>query len=231
MSEPDTILKAENEALQDEVRHLRQLLSLAGVSTKTAQLSNSACAGFSASSTASQSEHAQSNPKTLRVSDPEHKHSLEARQANSSAHATSSRAGLTIQQSSLSTAARAGIDAVQLKREELLKWKAVQLERQVTILQGALEVMPCPTCRRHSHIDMQCFTIVTSHDTVVVLSHQLVVSSITFTISCAAPSSQRCMIINACMHLAGDAFVALRLEHASHPGTGCSISTHVQHML
>lgn len=32
---------------------------------------------------------------------------------------------------------------VQLKREELLKWKTAQLERQVTLLQAALQVDPC----------------------------------------------------------------------------------------
>lgn len=32
---------------------------------------------------------------------------------------------------------------LQLKREELLKWKAAQLERQVTILHAALQVLSC----------------------------------------------------------------------------------------
>ena len=151
VSEPDAILKAENEALQDEVRHLRQLLSLTSVSTKTDQLSNSA-------------------------------------QANSSnlATSTSCGAGVNTQHSSTTTAMPSGIDAVQLKREELLKWKAVQLERQVTILQGALEVMPCPARRwRLSHIDMQHLHEMLWWYCRTTLSHQ----ALTLTASSAAPSS------------------------------------------
>ena len=34
-------------------------------------------------------------------------------------------------------------NVVQLKREELLKWKTAQLERQVTLLQAALQVGSC----------------------------------------------------------------------------------------
>lgn len=48
--------------------------------------------------------------------------------------------------SSLSAALNASQDTlntVQLKREELLKWKTAQLERQVTLLQAALQVDPC----------------------------------------------------------------------------------------
>ena len=48
--------------------------------------------------------------------------------------------------SSLSAASNASQDnpnVVQLKREELLKWKTAQLERQVTLLQAALQVNPC----------------------------------------------------------------------------------------
>lgn len=88
--------KAEREALQGEVQHLRHLMSLA--STPSNFLSSSkTCDGVAPSCPMSAT-------------------------SNASQQDTPS--------------------SVQLKREELLKWKAAQLERQVTLLQAALQVHP-----------------------------------------------------------------------------------------
>ena len=106
-AEPDALLKAEREALQGEVEHLRRLVSLASISPNL-QPSSRTCTGLAPSSSLS--------------------------------------ATLNASASSLSV--------VQLKREELLKWKAAQLERQVTMLQAALQV---PFCKNNPYCDCQWY--------------------------------------------------------------------------
>ncbi|KAL3147283.1 hypothetical protein ABBQ32_002773 [Trebouxia sp. C0010 RCD-2024] len=111
-AEPDAVWKANHEALQSEVQHLRHLLSLASISPNL-QSSSEACNSLAPGSSMSAASHASAG-----------------RNSNVPPSHSASPPGVAASSSLV----------LQLKREELLKWKAAQLERQVTLLQAALQV-------------------------------------------------------------------------------------------
>ncbi|KAL3136414.1 hypothetical protein ABBQ38_005672 [Trebouxia sp. C0009 RCD-2024] len=109
-AEPDAVWKAKHEALQAEVQHLRHLLSLASISPDP-QSSSKACNSLAPGCSMSAASHASGTTSSAL---PSHSAGLPGVTASSSL-------------------------GLQLKREELLKWKAAQLERQVIVLQAALQ--------------------------------------------------------------------------------------------
>ena len=148
-AEPDALLRAENEALQDEVQHLRLLLSLAAVSVNSGQYSASkdtenAAQGHRPPS-AAQLSHSTQPGTSFDSNGIGHKPTSlchgETGTGRPGAKGHSGAEAAPIHPSGTSSAGTwSAIVERQLQREELLKWKAAQLERQVLLLQAALQV-------------------------------------------------------------------------------------------